>query len=103
MAGYEDPSFHQSYADKYGDAPTFAVVGDEEEAFQKLRAGFKADLAHPCSQSVLKWREAGPLKPLDTSGIPASAKPNPGRRDLPGFSHEGIGRAAGRERVCPYA
>src|SRR3546814_550822 len=88
-AGYEDPAFHQSYADKNGDSPTFAFFGDEEEAFQKLRAGFKADLAHPCSQSVLKWREAGLLKPLDTSRIAAWDKLNPGLRDLPGFSHEG--------------
>src|SRR3546814_5063245 len=65
-AGYEDPAFHQSYADKYGDSPTFAFFGAEEEAFQKLRVGFKADLGHPCSQGVLKWREAGLLKPLDT-------------------------------------
>src|SRR3546814_350311 len=87
-AGYEDPAFHQSYADKYGDSPTFAFFGDEEEAFQKLRAGFKADLAHPCSQSVLKWREAGLLKPLDTSRIAAWDKLNPGLRDLPGFRSE---------------
>ena len=49
---------------------TFAFFGDEEEAFQKLRTGFKADVAHPCSQSVVKWRDAGLLKPLDTSRIP---------------------------------
>ena len=25
---------------------------DEEEALQKVRAGFRADLGHPCSQSL---------------------------------------------------
>ena len=44
-AGYEDPSFHQKYIEKNGDAPTFAFFGDEDEAFEKLRSGFKADLA----------------------------------------------------------
>jgi len=68
-AGYEDPSFHPKYAEKYGDSPTFAFFGDEDEAFEKLRSGFKADLGHPCSQSVEKWREAGLLQPLDTSRI----------------------------------
>ncbi|MCB1386377.1 MAG: extracellular solute-binding protein [Nitratireductor sp.] len=70
-SGYEDPAFHPAYVEKHGDSPTFTFFGDEEEAFQKLRSGFKADLAHPCSQSVVKWREAGLLKPLDTSRIAA--------------------------------
>ena len=68
-AGYEDPSFHPKYVEKNGDSPTFAFFGDEDEAFEKLRSGFKADLGHPCSQSVEKWREAGLLQPLDTSRI----------------------------------
>lgn len=88
-AGYEDPGFHEAYTAKHNDSPTFAFFGDEEEAFQKLRAGFKADLAHPCSQSVVKWREAGLLKPLDTSRIPTWDDLNPGLRDLPGFSAGG--------------
>src|SRR3546814_6965581 len=50
-AGYEDPAFHQDYLEKHSDSPSFAYFGDEEEAFQKLRAGFRADLGHPCSQS----------------------------------------------------
>jgi putative spermidine/putrescine transport system substrate-binding protein/spermidine/putrescine transport system substrate-binding protein len=68
-AGYEAPEFHQKYTEKNGGEPTFTFFGDEDEAFEKLRAGFKADLAHPCSQSVLKWREAGLIEPLDTSKI----------------------------------
>ena len=67
-SGYEAPDFHPKYTEKNGE-PTFTFFGDEDEAFEKLRAGFKADLAHPCSQSVVKWREAGLLQPLDTSKI----------------------------------
>jgi spermidine/putrescine transport system substrate-binding protein len=88
-AGYEDPAFHEAYTEKYSDSPTFSFFGDEEEAFQKLRAGFKADLGHPCSQSVVKWREAGLLKPLDTSRIPEWKNLNPGLRDMAGFSEGG--------------
>ena len=58
-AGYEDENFYLSYIDKHGDKPTYSFFSDEEEAFNKIRAGFKADMAHPCSQSVIKWREAG--------------------------------------------
>ena len=88
-AGYDDPAFHQDFTAKYNDSPTFAYFGDEEEAFQKLRAGFKADLGHPCAQSVVKWREAGLLKPLDPSRIDAWDSLNPGLRDMPGFSKDG--------------
>lgn len=70
-SGYEDPSFHGKYVEKNGDSPTFAFFGDEDEAFEKMRAGFKADIAHPCSQSVVKWREAGLLQPLDLRRSPA--------------------------------
>ncbi|WP_274627029.1 ABC transporter substrate-binding protein [Arvimicrobium flavum] len=68
-AGYEDPSFFPKYVEKNGDTPTFTFFGDEDEAFEKVRSGFKADLGHPCSQSVVKWREAGLLQPLDTARI----------------------------------
>lgn len=68
-SGYEDPAFHPAYVTKYGSSPDFAFFADEDEAFQKLQAGFKADIAHPCSQSVAKWREAGLLEPLDVSKL----------------------------------
>ena len=68
-SGYEDEGFFQKYIEKHGDAPTYSFFGEEEEAFQKLRAGFRADVSHPCSQSVSKWLEAGLLEPLDTSRI----------------------------------
>ncbi|MER8478689.1 extracellular solute-binding protein [Mesorhizobium sp. M1163] len=77
-SGYEDPLLHPAYTAEQGAEPTFAFFGDEEEAFQKMRAGFKADIAHPCSQSVVKWREAGMLQPLDTSRIAGWKDLNPG-------------------------
>jgi len=66
-SGYEDPNFHPAYTDKHGDSPTFAFFADEDEAFAKLMSGFRTDLAHPCSQSVVKWRDAGLLQPIDPS------------------------------------
>lgn len=77
-SGYEDPAFHPGYVEKNGGSPTFTFFGDEDEAFQKIRSGFKTDLAHPCSQSVVKWREAGLLQPLDTSKIEGWKDLNPG-------------------------
>ena len=77
-SGYEAPEFHPAYVEKHGDSPTFTFFGDEDEAFQKIRSGFKTDLAHPCSQSVVKWREAGLLQPLDTTRIAGWKDLNPG-------------------------
>jgi spermidine/putrescine transport system substrate-binding protein len=88
-SGYEDPAFHEAFTEKRGFSPGFAFFADEEEGFQKLRAGFTADLAHPCSQSVPRWREAGLLEPIDPARIANWDKLNPQLRDLPGFVHDG--------------
>lgn len=87
-AGYEDPVFFPAYAEKHK-LPTFSFFGDEEEAFQKMRAGFKADLAHPCAQSVVKWNEAGLLKPIDTSRIPAWDDLMDEFKEMDGFTVDG--------------
>ena len=68
-SAYDDPGFFQGYIEKHGDWPTYSFFGEEEEAFQKLRAGFRADISHPCPHSVHKWREAGLIEPLDISRI----------------------------------
>jgi len=68
-SGFEDPAYHSKYVEQHGDSPTFAFFGDEEEAFQKLRSGFKADVAHICAGSVTKWVDSGIIQPWDTSKI----------------------------------
>ncbi|WP_102109216.1 ABC transporter substrate-binding protein [Oceaniglobus roseus] len=86
--GFEDPAFHSTYAEKHGGEPEFAFFGDEEEAFQKLRSGFRADVSHVCAGSVTKWVESGILEPWDTSKIPAYGDLN---KDLTGTD---VGAAA---------
>ncbi|GAA0311235.1 extracellular solute-binding protein [Rhodovulum strictum] len=75
-SGFENPAFHSKYIEAHGQAPSFSFFGDEEEAFQKLRSGFKADVSHLCAGSVTKWVESGILAPWDTSRIPAWADVN---------------------------
>jgi len=87
-AGYEDPAFFPAYVEKHK-LPSFSFFSDEEEAFQKLRAGFKADLAHPCAQSVVKWNQAGLLKPLDTSRIAAWDDIMGELKEMEGFTVDG--------------
>ncbi|MBU2956644.1 extracellular solute-binding protein [Paracoccus sp. 1_MG-2023] len=69
-AGFEVPAIFQAYVDQHGDSPTFAFFGDDDEAFQKMVSGFRADAVHPCSQMVGKYRDAGLIEPWDTDRIP---------------------------------
>ncbi|MDH2325463.1 extracellular solute-binding protein [Cereibacter sp. SYSU M97828] len=72
-AGFEIPELVQGYVDAHGDAPTWSLFGDDDEAFQKVASGFRADIGHPCSQMVSKYRDAGLIEPWDVSRIPAYA------------------------------
>ncbi|MDE0045869.1 MAG: extracellular solute-binding protein [bacterium] len=67
--GYELPEFHPEYTAATGGSPEFTFFADEEEALQKIRAGFRPDLSHPCVGSIGRWRDAGVIKPIDTARI----------------------------------
>lgn len=88
-AGYDDANLHQAYAAKHGGSPAFVFYGDDDEGLQKTRAGFKADLAHPCLTTVAKWREAGLIEPIDTARIAAWNDVIPALKELPGVVHDG--------------
>jgi spermidine/putrescine transport system substrate-binding protein len=68
-AGFEDQALIEAYVAKHGQMPTYALYGDDDEAFQKIASGFKADVVHPCSQMVSKYRDAGLIEPWDVSRI----------------------------------
>jgi len=68
-SGFEAPDFHQSYIETHGTSPTFAFFGDEDEALQKIRSGFKADVSHVCAGSVTKWVASDILEPWDLTRI----------------------------------
>ena len=76
-SGFENQALIEPYVAKYGKLPTFALFGDDDEAFQKLTSGFKADVAHPCSQMIQKYRDAGIIEPWDVSKIPNFAQIDP--------------------------
>ncbi len=87
--GYEDPAFFTAYVEKYGSSPEYSFFSDEEEAFQKVRAGFRADLGHPCSQSVVRWRDAGIIEPIDTSRLKNWSKVMSNFAQMEGFQVNG--------------
>jgi spermidine/putrescine transport system substrate-binding protein len=69
-AGWEIDGMLQPYVDKNGQKPTFVFFADDDEAFQKMSSGFKADVVHPCAAAVPRYIDAGLIEPWDTSKIP---------------------------------
>lgn len=69
-ASFQDDSLIPSYIEAHGQPPTYTFFADDDEAFQKVASGFKADVVHPCSQMVSKYRDAGLIEPWDVSRIP---------------------------------
>ena len=67
--GYDVPETMQAYVDKYGGMPNISLFGEEEEGLQKMRAGFRPDISHPCNYSIGRWRRSGLFKPLDSSRL----------------------------------
>src|SRR5262249_35225074 len=51
-SGYEIPELHKPYIAKYGKSPTITIFADDEEAYVKIKAGFRCDLVHPTSYAV---------------------------------------------------
>lgn len=68
-SGYDIAELFKPYVDKYGAPPNFSIFADEEEALQKVRSGFNADVMHPCTYSVVRFVEAGIAKPIDTTKL----------------------------------
>lgn len=68
-SGYELAELHEPYVEKYGTSPNMSFFGSEEEALQKMRAGFLPDLSHPCVDQAPRWKHAGVLQPIDPSRL----------------------------------
>ena len=68
-AEYDNPIFHDAYVKKNGGTPNYAIFADEEEALQRIRNGYRADVGHPCTSNVVRWYDAGILKPIDVDRL----------------------------------
>jgi spermidine/putrescine transport system substrate-binding protein len=79
-----DPPFLAEYKEKYGVEPRTAIWADEDEAFAKMRTGYKPDVMAPCSYEFGRWQEAGLIQPIDVTklkywkDIPDALKKIPG-------------------------
>jgi len=83
--GYELPDFHKSFEASHPNSFNISKFGDDDEAFTKVKAGFRPDLAHPCYDKVVRWKEAGLIEPIDTTNLKNWGKIFPILRNLPGL------------------
>jgi spermidine/putrescine transport system substrate-binding protein len=68
-SGYELPEFNQSFLAAHPDGVEFSIFGDDDDAFTKVKAGFRPDIAHPCYDKIARWNKEGLLQPIDTKRI----------------------------------
>ncbi|HEX5280184.1 MAG TPA: extracellular solute-binding protein [Micropepsaceae bacterium] len=83
---YVDPPFLAAYRQQYGETPRTAIFADEDEAFAKMRAGYRPDVMGPCYYEFPRWRDAGLLQPIDTSRLKNWNKIPASLRQLPGIA-----------------
>ena len=67
--GFDVPEFFEQYVERRGELPNFATYGSAEEALNRLRAGFVADIAMPCMSDVPRWSSTGLFQPIDPSRL----------------------------------
>src|SRR6266478_7960099 len=94
---YVDPPFLADYRSRYGETPPTAIYADEDEAFAKLRAGYKPDVMGPCYYEFPRWQEAGLLQPIDVTKLKNWNKISQVLRELPG-----IAAGAGKVWFVPH-
>ncbi len=83
---YVDEPFLAQYEREFKEKPNVAMFADEDEAFAKMRAGFKPDVMAVCYYEYPRWQEAGLLQPIDTTKLKNWNKLSPSLRNLPGIS-----------------
>jgi len=68
-SGYDVPELMESYIAKYGGMPEVSHIASEEESFTKMKTGWSPDLIHPGNYNVRRFKDAGLIKPIDTSRL----------------------------------
>ena len=94
---YMDAPFLADYTKRYGEKPAVTIFADEDEAFAKMRAGYKPDVMGPCYYEFPRWKEAGLLQPIDTAKLRNWHKISPTLRNMPG-----IGAGDGKVWFVPH-
>jgi spermidine/putrescine transport system substrate-binding protein len=82
---YVKPPVLADYVRAYGEMPRTVSFADEDEAFAKMKTGFKPDVMGPCYYELARWKAAGLLQPIDTTRLKNWNSLSPTLRRLPGI------------------
>lgn len=87
-SGYDIPELRPGYDDMHG-APEFLIFADNDEAIEKVRAGYVPTLAQPTSYLIGRWRDAGLVQPIDTGRLGNYGDVFQQLKDISVFNHGG--------------
>ncbi len=82
-SGYELPDFNKSFLAAHPDGVEASMFTDDDDAFAKVKAGFRSDIAHPCYDKIARWNKEGLLQPIDTKRLKNWDKVFPVFKNLP--------------------
>lgn len=68
-SGYDAEELLKPYIEKYGGMPEVSHIATEEESFTKMKTGWSPDLIHPGNYNVRRFKDAGLIRPIDTSRL----------------------------------
>ncbi len=87
--GYQFPEYYPEYIAEYGRPPKFTFFDNADTALKRLRTGYEVDLVHFCTGQMVEAKDAGLIRPLDTSRIPRWSEIPPVLLDLPDVKIDG--------------
>jgi len=67
-SGYDIPEMRPGFDALYGE-PGYLLFADNDEAIEKVRAGYVPTIAQPTSYLIGRWRDAGLIQQIDTSRL----------------------------------
>jgi spermidine/putrescine-binding protein len=86
---YAVPELHGSYINTYGASPSHTIYADNDEAFQKVQAGYLPSVIQPTSSLIPRWRDAGLLAPIDISQLSNYGEVFQQLKDISVMSYDG--------------
>ena len=67
--GYDVPELFVPFRAKNGELPDLVPFGSADDALTRLRAGFVADVTHPCNSNLIRFVSQDLLQSVDTSRL----------------------------------
>jgi len=87
-SGYDVEQLRPGFDEQYG-APGYLLYADNDEAIEKVRAGYVPTVVQPTSYLIGRWRDAGLVKQIDTSRLSNWGNVFDQLKSITGISYEG--------------